>query len=127
MIVAALLSSSCASMKRTQPVLNFSQQLVPNSLTTEQVKKCILLAGVKRKWHMREIHPGIIHGIINVRSHEAEIDIPYSNKEYSINYRSSENLKYNDGMIHRNYNKWIKLLNAAIQKNMRSTLIKDLK
>lgn len=110
-----LMLSSCA---REQPVLNLQNQPASQQLTTEQVKKCIEMAGTGRGWQMHEVKPGLIDGVISRGGHYAEISIPYSNKGYSINYQTSQNLMAKDGSVHRNYNKWIKLLNKDIQSNL---------
>lgn len=111
-----LLAVSCA---KRQPVLNIQNKYVSSELTASKVKKCIELGGVSRGWQMSEVKPGLIHGVIDRRGHHAEIDIPYSSKGYSINYASSKNLMANGNMVHRNYNKWIKLLDESIQKYLR--------
>lgn len=108
-----LLLASCA---RQQPVLNLQNQSIQAELTNSQIKKAILQGGATRGWQMREIKPGLIRGTVDRSGHHAEIEIPYSNKSYSINYVSSTNLMAKDGSIHRNYNKWVKLLDEAIQK-----------
>lgn len=113
-----MLLASCSSVK-LQPTLNVSEH-VPSSLTTHQVKECIHRAGTQKKWLMEDIKPGLIRGTIYVRNHEAKIDIAYSKENYSINYHSSEHLMHKNNMIHRNYNKWIILLNEAILKQMNS-------
>jgi hypothetical protein len=116
LLVAVLFSLvSCSTIRNT---LDISAQPVPKHLTMNQIKKCIQTAGAEKKWHMTEIKPGLIQGTIILRNHSAVIEIPYSEKSYSINYVSSVNLGYKNGKIHRNYNKWITLLNDSIQKQM---------
>jgi hypothetical protein len=46
------------------------------------------------------------------------VEIPYSAKSYSINYKSSENLDAADGQIHNNYNGWIKNLAKGIDAQL---------
>ena len=51
-----------------------------------------------------------------MRQHQAVINIPYTARDYSINYVSSINLDDDGkGAIHRSYNRWILGLNQAIQ------------
>ncbi|QHQ50296.1 hypothetical protein [Aeromonas media] len=52
----------------------------------------IITAGISKSWVMRKERPGLIRGQVNVRQHQAVIDIPYSARDYSINYVSSINL-----------------------------------
>lgn len=65
-----------------------------------------------------EIKPGLIRAELYVRSHHAVVEIPYSDKFYSILYVESENLKYDDGEIHRNYNRWVNNLNVDIKRKL---------
>jgi hypothetical protein len=69
---------------------------------------------------MRVARPGQIVGTLNVRSHTAVVDIPYSTKSYSITYSSSQNLKYDEaaGTIHSNYNGWIQRLENTIRSRI---------
>ena len=89
-------------------------------LTLQQVTKAIVLAGMGLKWEMVVAEPGHIVGTLNLRSHQAVVDIPYTTKTYSITYKSSRNLLqvYKDGRvmgIHSNYNGWIENLDNAIR------------
>ena len=56
-----------------------------------------------------------MNGTLILRTHTAEIEIPYSAGGYSIAYKSSVNLQ-EGGNIHRNYNGWIQNLNAGNQR-----------
>ena len=116
-VISMLLAlTACSTMS---PVMNIENQVVPGSLTLQQVKDGIIIGGAQKKWQMTEVKPGVIHGSIILRQHSAKIVIPYSKDSYSINYSSSDNLSYRNGKIHRNYNKWIILLNETIQKQLR--------
>ncbi len=61
---------------------------------------------------------GTIRGTLNIRSHQAVVLIAFKEKEYSINYESSQNLDYYQGQIHKNYNSWIRNLDNAIQREL---------
>jgi len=67
---------------------------------------------------MVEIGPGHLEAQILVRSHEAKVDIFYDEAMYSIIYKDSVNLKYDNGLIHKNYNKWIRNLDIDIQRTL---------
>ena len=101
-------------------------------LTFQQVTKAIVLAGMGLKWEMVVAEPGHIVGTLNLRSHQAVVDIPYTTKTYSIIYKDSRNLLTysltpNNGRltgprsspevigIHSNYNGWIENLDNAIR------------
>lgn len=89
-------------------------------LTLDQATKAIVLAGMGLKWEMEVATPGHIIGTLNLRNHQAVVDITYDTKTYSITYKKSTNLMMvsDDGTpvgIHPNYNGWIQNLNAAIR------------
>ena len=103
------------------PVYNVKNEFVPTGIDNGQlsvgaVEKAILKAAQRRGWSPRIVKPGLIEASISVRTHRATIEIYYSESQYSIIYKSSENLNYNDGDIHRNYNNWVIKLSRTIQQ-----------
>jgi len=89
-------------------------------LSLEQTTKAIILAGMGLKWKMDVVTPGHIIGTLNLRNHQAVVDITYDTKVYSIMYKSSKHLLIvdengNQAGIHPNYNSWIENLDNAIQ------------
>jgi hypothetical protein len=61
-----------------------------------------------------------ILGTLNIRSHQAVVAIPYTTKTYSILYKDSKNLKYDEAAqtIHENYAGWIQRLDGAIRTRL---------
>ena len=51
--------------------------------------------------------------------YHAEIDIPYSADHYRIQYRDSSGLDYKDGKIHKNYIRWVRLLDRDIVRDLK--------
>lgn len=89
-------------------------------LSLEQTTKAIVLAGMGLKWKMDVVAPGHIVGTLDLRSHQAVVDITYNTKVYSIVYKSSRHLltvdeNGNSVGIHPNYNSWIENLDHAIR------------
>ncbi len=85
----------------------------------EQIKR----AGASLGWVMEDQQPGLMRGTLNLRTHQAVVDVPYDARRFSIRYVSSTDLDYsgnvaaqNHGgpMIHRNYNGWIENLEHKI-------------
>lgn len=108
------------------PILNVKdgqvKTLSGKELTLDQVTKAIVLAGMGLKWEMNVVSPGHIIATLNLRGHQAVVDIPYSTSTYSIMYKSSMNLTppptvFNPSgdLIHSNYNGWIENLDNAIR------------
>ncbi len=84
------------------------------------VTKAIQRAGLGLGWQMKEETPGHIVGRLYLRTHMAVVDITYTLDDFSINYKDSNNLKYNAGnnTIHKNYNSWIQNLTNAINAQL---------
>lgn len=88
--------------------------------TLDQITKAIVDAGSKLGWTMAVVKPGHIIGTLNIRSHTAIVEIPYTTKTYSILYKDSTNLKYDaeKQTIHKNYRGWIQNLDNAIKSRL---------
>jgi hypothetical protein len=120
-IAVLLVMSSAAIAAKVQNLIDVQvpANIDGSSPSLEDVKTAIL-AGCKRKrWIPVVDEDGNITCSITVRSqHYAEVEIPYSEKDFSILYKTSRGLKYNEASqkIHRNYNKWVTLLSQAIQQ-----------
>jgi len=89
-------------------------------VTLDQVTKAIIEAGAERKWSMVVVKPGQIVGTLNVRAHQAVVDITYTTTSYNITYKDSANLKYDakHNTIHENYRSWIQYLDNAIKSRL---------
>jgi len=117
-VALAVVMSALAGCARDVQIYNVSGHPVPQAARTlplPEIKRAIMLAGVDRGWTFEETRPGEILGTLLVREHTARATIEYSQTEYSIRYKDSENLRYTGSTIHRNYNKWIKLLEQDIE------------
>jgi hypothetical protein len=118
-IATACIVAACT----TQPIRNINEEPIPTSLSgktldVEDVRAAILLGARNKNWSARVVSPGLIEAAITVRSHRAIVEIPYTALSYSIIYKSSENLDSNNGVIHRNYNRWVLNLSASIQRQL---------
>jgi hypothetical protein len=71
-------------------------------------------AGASLGWNMQDVGPGRFRGTLDLRSHQAVVEIPYDTQRFTIRYLSSINLNEAPGMIHPNYNGWVQNLQAAI-------------
>lgn len=77
---------------------------------SEQIRR----AGAGLGWAMEDIRPGLIRGTLDLRTHQAVVDIPYDRQRFSILYASSVNLDYDGRTIHNNYNGWVRRLEQMI-------------
>lgn len=100
------------------PIKNVSHSSVSISIDKkEQVRKSIKTAGASLGWVIKDIDDNTLEATLILRKHVAIVTIPYSEKEYSLLYKSSENLRYDaeKKTIHKNYNSWITNLDRQIQ------------
>jgi hypothetical protein len=81
----------------------------------QQVQSAILQAGTQLGWQISNDKPGKMTGRLNLRSHQAVVNIDYDTKQYSITYRDSVDLGAKDGTIHKNYNSWVQNLDNRIR------------
>lgn len=71
-------------------------------------------AGAGLGWAMEDVRPGLVRGTLDLRTHQATVDVPYDRQRFSILYVSSRNLDYAGGTIHNNYNGWVQRLQQTI-------------
>jgi hypothetical protein len=121
-LAAAAALTACNTMA---PIQNVEHVSVSSSstkpLSPAEVRAAIVRAGAGLGWIMKDAGPGMIHGTLILRTHTAEVQIPYSATSYGIVYKSSVNLQESGGKIHRNYNGWIQNLNRGINAQIAAT------
>ena len=115
----AILLIACAG-QQVQNVDNAPINVSSANYDLSDVTKAIQRAGSGLGWQMKEETPGHIVGKLYLRSHVAVVDITYTLDEYSINYKDSQNLRYDptNNTIHKNYNGWIQNLTNAINSQL---------
>ncbi len=118
--VSLLAMAGCAGL---MPVHDVNQTAFVGQAPMAQRALQIKRAGASLGWIMVEERPGVIRGTLNLRTHQAVVDVPYDRTAYSIRYVSSSDLNYTPAgtyeghsapMIHRNYNGWIENLDHRI-------------
>ncbi|AYF46410.1 MULTISPECIES: hypothetical protein [Pseudomonas] len=116
--LALLTTAGCTS----KPILNTQHELpVANQVSEEKMKTVIINALQKREWTVQRLSPQLVQAEINVRNqYYAAIDIRYTRNSYTITYRDSRDLGYKDGKIHRNYNRWVSMLDRDIMAALRA-------
>ena len=101
---------------------------VPAGLAAKDVAKAIKVGISRRGWVVSKDENSQIDAVLSLRSHSARVAIPYSAKEVTIKYVSSEDLDYqeNNGTkyIHGNYMKWIRNMEADIQRELQFLTVK---
>ena len=118
LIALALLTTvSCSSKRLFTP-----DRTLHASIQTDraQMQQAIVKTLVARQWTVQKITPELVQAQITVRGqYHAEIDIPYSANHYRIQYRASSGLDYKDGKIHKNYIRWVRLLDRCIVRELK--------
>jgi hypothetical protein len=111
---AVLLTLGC----QTEPIYEVDRAIVPYepSWTLADMTNAIQRSGARRGWDMRIVSPGTIEGRLRKPSKKAVVDITYTAEEFSIHYKSSENLDHKGGNIHNRYNRWIYNLERDIRR-----------
>ena len=118
-LAAAAALTACNTLAPIQNVENVSVTSSSNKpLSPAEVRGAIVRAGAGLGWIMKDAGPGMINGTLLLRTHTAEVQIPYSATSYGIVYKSSINLQESGGKIHRNYNGWVQNLNRGINAQL---------
>ena len=118
LIALALLTTvSCTSKRMLTPDRTLHASIHSDRA---QMQQAIVKALVGRGWTVQKITPQLVQAQITVREqYHAEIDIPYSADHYRIQYRDSSGLDYKDGKIHKNYIRWVRLLDKGILRELK--------
>jgi hypothetical protein len=113
LLFTALLAAGISACTRTAPIQEGGGEFVGQASLSQRGDQ-IRRAGAGLGWRIEAHGPGLMRGILNLRSHQAIVDIPFDTRRFSIRYVSSTNLDYNGTDIHRNYNSWVQNLQNAI-------------
>lgn len=124
LVLIMLVSLPLAAQARQ--IQNIENEAIPAKLdgsqrTIEQVRDGIATAARQRGW---TVAPGqgneLIASILVRNRHYAEVSITYTVETFSIKYRDSRELNYNEARntIHRNYNNWIITLSNDIKSHL---------
>jgi hypothetical protein len=121
-LVVVSLALAPAGCARNAPILNLEAVPVATAsgkaLTPPQVRSAIIAGATSLGWRVADSGPGKLEATLNLRTHMAVVDIPYSASSYSILYKRSAQLDESDGRIHSNYNGWVQNLDRAIRTEL---------
>jgi hypothetical protein len=113
LVLSAASAAVLGACARTAPIQEGGGEFVGHATLAQRADE-IRRAGASLGWIMESQRPGQMRGTLNLRSHQAVVDIPYDTRRFAIRYASSTNLDYNGAVIHRNYNSWVQNLQNAI-------------
>ncbi|APC96328.1 hypothetical protein [Francisella frigiditurris] len=112
-VLLSVLLIGCA-----QTVNNLNDQPIPSELSKDQIKQAIIVAGKQRGWVIGNSNkPDELTGKLLYNGDFVVVNIPYSEQGYSIQYKDSVGLDYDnvENKIDRDYNSWVGYLNQDIQ------------
>lgn len=112
--IAPTLLAPVVAACRQAPLVAVSGADFIGSATEIQRSEQIRRAGIGLGWTMQEVRLGLVRGTLNLRSHQAVVDIAYDLRRFTIAYVDSTNLNRSGDMIHPNYNSWVQRLQNAI-------------
>jgi hypothetical protein len=127
-LLGVLLLASLPGAAVADPILDLVNQPVPtrvdgSKLTLVEARGAIMKACMNRRWIPRAVEPDKLSASILIRGrHYAEVSIPFDGSSYSIIYVTSRELDADvkKNKIHRNYNKWVAVLNYEITRQLAS-------
>jgi len=140
--VSILFITGCVSII---PLDNIDDHTIVQELSEQQVKEAVHTGIGAAGWTVENEAAGKILATYTIRSHTIAVNIRYTEKNYSINYAYSINMKVhcteNDkakgvmltkwpeqicggarpALIHRAYNEWVENLNSEINTALSSS------
>jgi len=93
-----------------QPVAQYGKEVS----TTKDIERSIIRAAASLGWKTKVKSEGEILATLDIRKHQLVILIKHDDKNLTVNYQSSVNLKYDGQKIHRQYANWVTNLLRAI-------------
>lgn len=110
---------------RTTDIYQSQGIVIPSGLTSREVQEAIVRAVESREgWFLNDKAEGKVRAMLAVRLHKATVDILYDSKLVKTELISSENLKQSEGMIHKNFNTWVQLLERDILLSLNEAKVK---
>ncbi len=116
-ILAAVLAVVSAGCAGRQPLNVTSPVVSKPNVTSDEVAKAIMRAGLNTSWRVVEQGAGQLLGIKVQGPHTASIIISYTATEYRISIKESS-MSSPDGTVHRNLNRWLQELDQQIKSQL---------
>lgn len=117
-LVISLVLVVLTGCKSTIPVPQYIDQPIAQygnkASTTKEIELSIIRAARSLGWTTKVKSEGEILATLVIRKHQLVILIKHDDKNLTVDYQSSVNLKYNGKKIHRQYANWVSNLLRAI-------------
>jgi len=115
-LVAALSVTGC----RQAPIYDVNEvKFVEQRPSLDEVQAAVVRAGESLDWRMVPVAPGhVVADLAFKNKHFVTTDVMFDTVGFSIHYKSTQNLNYDGQYVHPAYNKWVKQLEDAIQREV---------
>ena len=121
--VSVIMLASAVHARSSVPIINHENlptlSAVGKAVSSEQVKKAIVMAATAKGWTTTLDQNGAIIATLIVKNkHTIVVTISYAEDKFSVLYRDSSNMNYRNGVIHPHYNSWVQTLVTAIRSEL---------
>jgi hypothetical protein len=118
--LALLVFLCCAAPLAAARPIKITPVTTTVTASASEVEKAILSAATAIGWIPSAEGKNQIEAKLLVRKHELIINISYTAAQYTLTYKSSKNLDYNEAKqtIHSKYGQWVRNLDVRIQKEL---------
>ena len=118
-LLFAVFASAQAGSPPTAPIYNPTPIQVPAGTTLEAVKKAVRKGLYLKDWQISDAGPDRLAGLYRKGDkYSINVEIEYSPRLVSIQYKDSNGLSYEAGIIHRTYNERILDVERAIRAEL---------
>ena len=124
-LLAVTLVAFAPAAYADDPIKDVVDEEVPalkngSRIALEEIEKAILDACARRKFKASIVETGLIVARWQHGKHFFEVNIPYTNRLYSIRYKNSENMDYNETRqrIDDAYNEYVAGLSEHIEADL---------
>ncbi len=124
-LLSFIILSVPAQARSPVPLVNLENQSIAaasgKALSLDDVARALRQAVPVRNWRIEEVGPGRAVAILEVRGkHMVKLDVSYTDKSISFNYKDSANMKYGQDdegrpVIHPFYMKWVQNLLSDVR------------
>ncbi|MBI1358814.1 MAG: hypothetical protein GC155_00855 [Alphaproteobacteria bacterium] len=114
--VAGLGALQPAYAARTAEIVNVENEKLPVATTAAKVEQAVLQSLSNRGWTILNRAPGKVDAQYARRDFSATITVTWTASAFSVMYKDSTGLSYDEGKhkIHTNYNRWVENLRTDV-------------
>ena len=115
--LAPLVLTGCFT---TTELISPMEMSISNEHSRKKVKKAIRAGAAARGWTISSEKGSTMEARLRVRSHRVGVRIVITDSSLEFYYKNSQNMQYEDGVIHKKYHVWVDRLQASIREKLSS-------